>query len=575
MPTDRVVVAAQQALPRTEAPVSSGRHPSGDRGFSLVEVMVAIAVIGTVMAAAAPFMVKSLAVSNQQRGTQVAIQVANDALERVRALDPSSLLTGRGETAVQAQWDRAPAALDPYLDDMQADWDDTLADASAGRKAPLPTEPHNITVNGSDFAQHWYVGLCWQAKAVSGQPLGDCEPTGSQVPFFRVVVAVTWQQSACPANGCVYVASSLVSRGTDPVFDTKRPAPTITDPAAQTGYVGSPTAPPLQILSSGGRLPLTWSVTGLPPGLHMAANGLINGTPTTVGTYTVKVTVTDRDSRTDDSTFAWTIVADLVLTSPGDQTSRIGTAVSLSVPRTGGRLPLVWSATGLPAGLTINASTGVISGTPTTFQTLTTTVTVKDAGNPVRTASVTFNWWVNPVQVNAIAPMNVTQDGSAVGLTPTARDGRPPYTWQVTGLPTGASMNPSTGAVTGKFADGTRYLTTITVTDSTGAVATTTVVVNVAAKTPADVQVTAPNPGSPNQTTAVNATPTLTTAGADGGGGNPRYVWTAAGLPPGLTVGTDGAITGRPTTKGAYVVTLTVTANNGKVANLMFTWTVT
>ncbi|RSM51801.1 hypothetical protein DMB66_40935 [Actinoplanes sp. ATCC 53533] len=576
MPTDRVVVAAQQALPRTEAAVSSGRHTSGDSGSSLVEVMVAIALIGTVMAAAAPFLVKSLAVSNQQRGAQVAIQIANDALERVRALAPLSLLTGRGRTAVEAQWNQArltaPDTLVAHLDDMQAAWDTNVANAS-GRDAPLPTEPHGIAVNGSDFAQHWYVGLCWQAKAVSGHPLGDCGPTSGPVPFFRVLVAVTWQQQECPANGCVYVASTLVNKGTDPVFDTKRPAPTVTDPAAQFGYVDS--AASLQILSSGGRLPLTWTATGLPPGLSMASTGLITGTPSTVGTYSVKVTVTDRDSRTDDATFAWTIVEDLVLTSPGDQTSWIGTAVSLSVPRTGGRLPLVWSATGLPAGLTINASTGVISGTPTTFQTLTTTVTVSDAGTPARTASVTFGWRVNPVQIDAIAPMNVTQDANATGLTPTARYGQPPYSWQATGLPTGLAINPSTGAVTGKYADGTRYLTTFTVTDSTGAVATMTVVVNVAAKTPADVQVTAPSPDSPNQSTAVDATPSLTTAGADGGGGNPRYVWTAAGLPPGLTVETDGAITGRPTTKGVYVVTLTVTAHNGKAANLMFTWTVT
>ena len=133
-----------------------------------------------------------------------------------------------------------------------------LAETSpAGMKAPLPTVPYTVTVNGSTFDQHWYVGLCWQPKAEAGKPIGDCGRTVAEVPFFRVVVAVTWQHASCRANDCVYVASTLVSKGTDPVFDKKRPAPTIAGPAAQSGYVNSYAA--LQITSSGGRLPPTIS----------------------------------------------------------------------------------------------------------------------------------------------------------------------------------------------------------------------------------------------------------------------------------------------------------------------------
>ncbi|MGI5182992.1 putative Ig domain-containing protein [Dactylosporangium sp. CA-152071] len=49
---------------------------------------------------------------------------------------------------------------------------------------------------------------------------------------------------------------------------------------------------------------------------------------------------------------------------------------------------------GLPTGLTLNPSTGVVSGTPTTFQTANVTVTVTDAAG--RTARATFFWFVMP-----------------------------------------------------------------------------------------------------------------------------------------------------------------------------------
>jgi prepilin-type N-terminal cleavage/methylation domain-containing protein len=92
---------------------------SGESGYTLLEVLVSIAVIGIVMTSVAPFLVRSLALADQQRGKQVAIQVANDALERVRALDPSSLAGGRSKDAVAKQWDARPSGVDAYLTSAQ------------------------------------------------------------------------------------------------------------------------------------------------------------------------------------------------------------------------------------------------------------------------------------------------------------------------------------------------------------------------------------------------------------------------------------------------------------------------
>ena len=106
------------------------------------------------------------------------------------------------------------------------------------------------------------------------------------------------------------------------------------------------------------------------------------------------------------------------LARPADQLTVRGHAVSLALHATdSGGAALTYSATGLPAGLSLNATTGVISGTPTTGQT--TTVTVR-AGDPVANAgSTSFTW--------AVVVPGTPQLGKARGLSGLRR-GRPKLT---------------------------------------------------------------------------------------------------------------------------------------------------
>jgi len=85
----------------------------------------------------------------------------------------------------------------------------------------------------------------------------------------------------------------------------------------------------------------------------------------------------------------------VTVTSPGNQNGTTGTAASLQIKATDSASgqSLTYAATGLPAGLSINTSTGLISGTPTTANTYTVTVTAKDTTGA--TGTVTFTWTVS------------------------------------------------------------------------------------------------------------------------------------------------------------------------------------
>lgn len=208
-----------------------------DAGFTLLETVVALVVMGTLMAALGPLFITLLHATDTYRDRQVAVHLADDAMERVRSLGGAGLLEGRSRAAVQGQWAQAPAAVqNTYATAMLCAWDPKLSAQSAaacdtsappggtapGAQAPLPTEPVPAVVAGVTYQQHWYVGQCWQSDdpgATCGATDGTDAQGAADLLYVRVVVAVTWSHQSCPGGTCVYTTSTLTSPAADPVFN--------------------------------------------------------------------------------------------------------------------------------------------------------------------------------------------------------------------------------------------------------------------------------------------------------------------------------------------------------------------
>jgi hypothetical protein len=145
---------------------------------------------------------------------------------------------------------------------------------------------------------------------------------------------------------------------------------------------------------------LSYSASGLPTGLSISSStGVISGTASTAGTYSVTLTGKDSSGPSGSASFTWTVGSGstgntVTVTNPGSQSATVGTAVSLQVSASDSASgqTLTYSASGLPAGLSISSSTGLISGTPTTAGSSSVTVTATDTTGAAGSAS--FTWTV-------------------------------------------------------------------------------------------------------------------------------------------------------------------------------------
>jgi len=329
------------------------------------------------------------------------------------------------------------------------------------------------------------------------------------------------------------------------------------------------------VSASGGAAAYTFvrSAGSLPTGLSLnSSTGVISGTPTAAGTFNFTVTATDANSFTGSRAYSLTVSAPTITISPTTvSAATVASAYSVTVSASGGTASYSYAITGsLPAGITMNSVTGVISGTPTAAGTFNFTVTATDSstgtGSPF-SGSRAYTLTVGAPSL-AISPTSGTvltgSVSAAFSQTFTASNGTAPYTYALTinsgTIPTGLSFSTSTGVLSGTPTSAGPVNFTVTGTDSsTGAGApfsvSGTYTLTVSAPTIVVSPTTLPTP-------AIGVAYSQTVSGT---GGTAPYTFavTAGSLPTGLSLNSStGVVSGTPTAGGAYAFTVKATDAN-------------
>jgi hypothetical protein len=133
------------------------------------------------------------------------------------------------------------------------------------------------------------------------------------------------------------------------------------------------------LVASGGTAPYTWTVTGAPAGLGVSASGLVSGVPRRAGSYTLNARFTDAAGLVGNSQVRLVVRARLAIVATALPSGAVGRAYGAKIAMRGGVAGFRWSATSLPAGLRIGASTGRITGVPARAGIFRVTVRVRDA----------------------------------------------------------------------------------------------------------------------------------------------------------------------------------------------------
>ncbi len=313
----------------------------------------------------------------------------------------------------------------------------------------------------------------YQAFAVGEGFAYNGTPTWDSTMQFRGYATTTSTSFVYPATQ----GTGTIGYGLPNLKFIVKTPPVVLPIANRADLTGTPVAFPARGADPDGGA-VTYRADLLPAGVVIdATTGRITGTPTAAGQTTVTVTVTDDEGLTASTTFSWTTSIPLVppvIAKPADRTDRVGDTVLLPLAASdpdGGTVSFAASA--LPAGLTLDAATGVIAGSPTAAGPVPVTITVTD--DEGATVQATFVWTITPALTAPVvtAPADRTdQTGTPVVVQLVASDpDGGAVTFSASPLPSGLVIDGATGRITGTPSAVEVVAVTVTVTDDEGATA--------------------------------------------------------------------------------------------------------
>ncbi len=344
----------------------------------------------------------------------------------------------------------------------------------------LPSAP-----TGPVAAQGIFVGFSRGSLGVFDGSFGGSPYLGGI--FHNSLSVVDWGFLLSPGTAFnVSVSFTLVNPGSAPApisfgvaaTGSIQAFPTITGPTAlPPGTEGLPYGP-VNLVASGGSGTYIWHVeASLPFGIDFSPSGILSGTPSgngPRGPYELVFVVTDSNAATAKITLPLTILFGTpAVASSTLPNGELGMPYSAQLIAGGGTPPYnSWalSSGSLPPGLSLDAPTGAVNGTPTRNGTFAFTATVKDTVgviSPAQSLSITVT--SSPTITTKSLPNSLV--GAPYTATMAASGGKPPYSgWAVSSgaLRAGLTLNASTGAISGTPASNGTFTFNVTVKDSAG-----------------------------------------------------------------------------------------------------------
>lgn len=294
--------------------------------------------------------------------------------------------------------------------------------------ATATVNPHGeATFSALEANTPYYVGAevagTWRWVTVRTAPVPEASALPSEVAALQSRIATDEAAAAANASSLGQAVAELAALEASLNLILGRPS--IVNPGNQTAAVAVPTELAVQATNAA-----SYAAEGLPAGLTISSTtGRISGTPTTAETATVKITATSSTGGVSTVSFTWTVAAanTPTVTKPGAQSTAVGEEISLQIQATN---TVRYEEEGLPAGLSLNTSNGVISGTPTTeHAAVTVTIKVYSTSGSTPKAETTFTWTITAAAASgpSIRTTGTDPEASATNVTsckaPAPREG--------------------------------------------------------------------------------------------------------------------------------------------------------